>query len=66
MNIGKVGIWTGQLDSQPAAKAKEAAWLLEQLGIRRSGSQSRAGRRTRRLTFSHACSPVAGRRNVDS
>jgi len=32
MDIGKVGIWTGQLDSQPAAKAQESVALLEELG----------------------------------
>jgi probable F420-dependent oxidoreductase len=32
VDIGKVGIWTGQLDSQPAAKAQEAVALLEELG----------------------------------
>lgn len=32
MTIGKVGIWTGQLDSQPAARAQEVVAELESLG----------------------------------
>ena len=32
MNLGRVGIWTGQLDSQPAAKAQETVAELESLG----------------------------------
>ena len=32
MQIGRVGIWTFQLDQQPAAKAQEAAAELESLG----------------------------------
>ena len=31
--LGAVGIWTSQLDQQPAAKAQEAAAELEQLGF---------------------------------
>jgi probable F420-dependent oxidoreductase len=33
MELGPIGIWTAQLDYQPAAKAKEAAAELEQLGF---------------------------------
>jgi probable F420-dependent oxidoreductase len=33
MELGPIGIWTAQLDYQPAAKAKEAAPELEQLGF---------------------------------
>lgn len=32
LQLGKVGIWTGQLDSQPAAKAREVVAELEELG----------------------------------
>jgi probable F420-dependent oxidoreductase len=33
MELGPVGIWTAQLDYQPAAKARETAVELEQLGF---------------------------------
>ena len=33
MELGPIGIWTAQLDYQPAAKAREAAAELEQLGF---------------------------------
>lgn len=33
MELGPIGIWTAQLDYQPAAQAKEAAAELEQLGF---------------------------------
>jgi probable F420-dependent oxidoreductase len=33
MELGPIGIWTAQLDYQPAAKAQEAATELEQLGF---------------------------------
>ena len=33
MELGPIGIWTAQLDYQPAPKAKEAAAELEQLGF---------------------------------
>ena len=33
MELGPIGIWTAQLDYQPAAKAKKAAAELEQLGF---------------------------------
>ena len=33
MKFGPIGIWTAQLDYQPAAQAKEAAAELEQLGF---------------------------------
>lgn len=33
MQLGKIGIWTRQLDDQPAAKAQEAAAELERLGF---------------------------------
>jgi probable F420-dependent oxidoreductase len=33
IELGPIGIWTAQLDYQPAAKAKEAAAELEQLGF---------------------------------
>src|SRR3989475_6325884 len=33
MDIGRVGIWTFQLDQQPAAKAREAAAEVESLGF---------------------------------
>ncbi len=32
MDVGSVGIWTGQLDLQPAARAREVAAELDQLG----------------------------------
>jgi hypothetical protein len=32
MQLGRVGIWTFQLDQQPAARAQEAAHELETLG----------------------------------
>jgi probable F420-dependent oxidoreductase len=32
MDVGDVGIWTGQLDLQPAARAREVAGEIEQLG----------------------------------
>ena len=32
MDVGRVGIWTGQLDLQPAAKAREVAAELDELG----------------------------------
>ena len=32
IKLGKIGIWTGQLDSQPAARAREAVAELEALG----------------------------------
>jgi len=32
MDVGSVGIWTGQLDLQPAARAREAAAELDDLG----------------------------------
>lgn len=32
MDVGSVGIWTGQLDLQPAARAREAAAELDELG----------------------------------
>ena len=33
MEVGPIGIWTAQFDYQPAAKAREAAAELEQLGF---------------------------------
>ncbi|MBI3001626.1 MAG: LLM class F420-dependent oxidoreductase, partial [Deltaproteobacteria bacterium] len=33
MELGAIGIWTAQFDYQPAAKAREAAAELEQLGF---------------------------------
>lgn len=33
IELGRIGIWTAQLDYQPAAKAKKAAAELEQLGF---------------------------------
>ncbi len=33
IELGPIGIWTAQLDYQPAAKAQEAAAALEQLGF---------------------------------
>jgi probable F420-dependent oxidoreductase len=33
IELGQIGIWTAQLDYQPAAKAREAAAELEQLGF---------------------------------
>ena len=33
MELGPIGIWTAQFDYQPAAKAREAAAELEQLGF---------------------------------
>ena len=33
IKLGQIGIWTAQLDYQPAAKAKEVAAELEQLGF---------------------------------
>jgi probable F420-dependent oxidoreductase len=33
MELGPIGIWTGQFDYQPAAKAREAVAELEQLGF---------------------------------
>jgi probable F420-dependent oxidoreductase len=32
MDVGRVGIWTGQLDLQPAARAREVAAELDELG----------------------------------
>jgi probable F420-dependent oxidoreductase len=32
MDVGAVGIWTGQLDLQPAARAREVAQEIEELG----------------------------------
>ena len=32
MHLGRVGLWTFQLDLQPASAAKEAAIELEELG----------------------------------
>ncbi len=32
MDVGRVGIWTGHLDMQPAARAREAAAEIEELG----------------------------------
>ena len=32
MDVGRVGIWTGQLDLQPAGRAREAAAELDELG----------------------------------
>ena len=32
MDLGRVGIWTGQLDLQPAARAREVAAELDELG----------------------------------
>jgi probable F420-dependent oxidoreductase len=32
MTLGRIGVWTSTLDSQPALKAQEAAWELERLG----------------------------------
>lgn len=34
MDVGRVGIWTGQLDLQPAARAREVAAELDELGYR--------------------------------
>jgi probable F420-dependent oxidoreductase len=33
MDVGRVGIWTAQLDLQPAARAREAAAELDELGF---------------------------------
>ena len=33
MEVGPIGIWTAQFDYQPAAKVREAAAELEQLGF---------------------------------
>lgn len=33
MDVGPVGIWTGQFDLQPAARAREAAAALDELGF---------------------------------
>jgi probable F420-dependent oxidoreductase len=60
MGLGKIGIWTNRLDSQPAARAQEAAAEIEELGY---GAlwfpEARA-----RESFTHAGLLLAGTRRI--
>ena len=60
MNIGKIGIWTGLLDSQPAAKAQAAVASLEALGYGAVWIPESRGRES----FTHSGLLLAGTRRL--
>jgi probable F420-dependent oxidoreductase len=56
MDMGRVGIWTGQLDLQPAARAREVAAEIEELGYGALWIPEAVGREA----LSHAAVLLAG------
>src|SRR6266511_3502090 len=58
--LGPIGIWTSQLDYQPAARAQEAAAELEQLGFRAIWLPEATGREA----LPHASLLLAGTRRI--
>jgi probable F420-dependent oxidoreductase len=56
MDVGRVGIWTGQLDLQPAARAREVAAEIEELGYGALWVPEAVGREA----LSHAGALLAG------
>src|SRR5215212_6519002 len=60
MEIGKVGIWTGQLDSQPASRAQEVVAELEALGYPAVWIPESRGRES----FSHSSLLLAATRRL--
>jgi probable F420-dependent oxidoreductase len=56
MDVGRVGIWTGQLDLQPAARAREVAAEIEELGYGTLWIPEAVGREA----LSHAAVLLAG------
>jgi probable F420-dependent oxidoreductase len=56
MDVGRVGIWTGQLDLQPAARAREVAAEIEELGYGALWIPEAVGREA----LSHAATLLAG------
>src|SRR5881398_2026031 len=60
MELGPIGIWTSQLDYQPAARAQEAAAELEQLGFGAIWLPEATGREA----LTHASLLLAGTRRI--
>ena len=60
MNLGRVGIWTFQLELQPAAKAQEAAAEIEELGYGALWIPEALGREA----FTHAALLLGGTRRI--
>lgn len=60
MNLGRVGIWTTVLDSQPMARAQKAAAELEELGY----GAIWIGEALRREVFANAALLLAGTRRI--
>jgi probable F420-dependent oxidoreductase len=60
MNLGRVGVWTFQLELQPAAKAQEAAAEIEELGYGALWIPEALGREA----FTHAALLLAGTRRI--
>ncbi len=60
MDIGRVGIWTSLLDTQPSARAQEAVAVLEDLGYPAIWFPESRGRES----FTHASLLLAGTRRI--
>jgi len=60
MNLGRVGVWTFQLELQPAAKAQEAAAEIEELGYGALWIPEALGREA----FTHAALLLGGTRRI--
>jgi probable F420-dependent oxidoreductase len=60
MNLGRVGVWTFQLELQPAAKAQEAAAEIEELGYGALWIPEALGREA----FTHAALLLGGSRRI--
>jgi len=60
MNLGRVGIWTTNLDYQPMAQAQQAAAELEELGY----GAIWIGEALRREVFANAALLLAGSRRI--
>ena len=60
MNLGRVGVWTFQLELQPAARAQEAAAEIEELGYGALWIPEALGREA----FTHAALLLAGTRRI--
>jgi probable F420-dependent oxidoreductase len=60
VNLGRVGIWTFQLELQPAARAKEAAAEIEELGYGALWIPEALGREA----FTHAALLLGGTRRI--
>lgn len=60
MNLGRVGVWTFQLELQPAARAQEAAAEIEELGYGALWIPEALGREA----FTHAALLLGGTRRI--